>query len=147
MLPHTHATAFIAIILALVAHAAVAAPPDLFVGRFVSETRQNFGSDDPGEYVIDVRKQGEQYVLTFSHKGQGMFIVEAGPCNVDSESHLSQRPPGKARTLCDFQDRNYPLPVLSYSEGGIKVPRVGTSYKTQYYARIQWAILGFRKVQ
>ena len=141
--PITYAT----LILVLAARAAVAAPPDLFVGRFVSETRQNFGSDDPGEYVIDVQRQGEKYTLSYSHKGAKMFTREGVQCSPDSEGYLSERPPGEAKTLCNAQEKNHASPLLSYSENGIKIPRIGTSYKTQYYARIQWAIRGFRRVQ
>lgn len=146
MLPSTNVTA-VAIGLVLISHAAVAAPPEVFVGRFVSETRQNLGSDDPGEYVIDVRRQGERYVLSFWHKDAGMFSVDAVPCSTDKESYLTERPPGLARTLCASQGTTYPLTILSYSENGIKIPRIGTAYKTQYYARIHWTIRGFRKVQ
>jgi len=147
MLTSSHTVSFVAMSLVLLARAAIAAPPDLFVGKFVSETRQNFGSDNPGEYVIDVRKQGEKYVLSYSHKGTSMFSVEGVPCSPDNEAYLAERPPGEARTLCAVQDKNVPSPILSYSENGIKIPRIGTAYKTQYYARIQWTIRGFRKVQ
>lgn len=145
----TYASAFALVTLPLLgcASQSFGTSSDFFVGKFVSETRENFGSNDPGEYVIDVRKEGEKYVLSYSHKGRGMFTVEGFACSPDLESYLVDHPPGEAHLLCFDQGKGYMMPLFAYSENGIKVPMLGAVYKTQYYAHVQWFIRGFRKIQ
>lgn len=127
-------------------HCTSAAATDLFLGKFASETRENFGSDNPGEYTLDVTAKGKNYVIAMSHNGVSKGSVEATPCNAADEGYLSDRPAGEARVLCRAGEVT-PTPLLSYSENGIKITVTGKSYKTKYYARIGWAIRGFRKIR
>jgi hypothetical protein len=130
---------------------------DIFIGQFSSETRENFGRDKYGEYVIDVVRKGDKYVLSISQNGAFKFKVEAAPCDPNKEGYLQERPPGDVYALCD---PSYESPALVYSQNGIKDPmarvysekgvknpRADLYYRTQYFAHIQWGFYGFRKVQ
>lgn len=117
---------------------------DLFVGKFASETRDNFGTDKSGEYEIEVVRRGENFNLSVSQNGKFLFDVEAAPCSPEKEDYLRDRPPGDAYVLCNTSMRSS---AFVYSQNGIKVPMIGTHYKVQYYAHIQWGFYGFRKVQ
>lgn len=117
---------------------------DLFIGKFASETRDNFGTDKYGEYEIEVIRKGENFNLSVSQNGKFLFDVEAAPCSPENEGYLRDRPPGEAYALCNISMRSS---ALVYSQNGIKVPMIGKHYKAQYYAHIQWGFYGFRKVQ
>ena len=45
---------------------------DIFVGKYASETRENFGRDSFGEYEISVVRMDGSYVLTVSQNGKVM---------------------------------------------------------------------------
>ena len=144
---------------------------DLFVGVFESETRQNFGSDTPGEWRIEVIAPFKgKYVATLYRGGKLIGKQELVLCSEDKEGYLRSRPPGRAELLCS-DTRGALAGVLAYVENGIYVPAVKQKYienpdlakqeglkpgdpsffetrhhKAKYYAHAQWAFYGFRKV-
>jgi hypothetical protein len=162
--------ASILIYLALIACPASA--EDLFVGVFESETRENFGSDTPGEYRIEVVAVADnKYEATTYHRGKSLGKQQLFLCPVDREDYFKARSPGRAEVLCFDMDYGAVLPVLSYSENGINVPAVkpkyvknpelvkqeglkpgdpslfeARHYNARYYARVNWFFYGFRKV-
>jgi hypothetical protein len=145
---------------------------DLFIGAFESETRANFGSDTPGEYRIEVVAAAkDKYVATIYHRGKILGKQELIRCPAEREDYFRSRAPGRAEVLCS--DRGYGSlhGVLSYSENGIHVAAVKPKYvknpelvkqeglrpgdpslfesrhhKAKYYAHVEWAFYGFRKV-
>lgn len=133
-----------AILLALIATSfnTATAAEDPMIGTFLSESRENFGSDDPGEFKIIITKPGDKYFFSLFHKGVAKGSIEAIPCDTKEEDYLKFRAPGQALTICK-QDGKLVFPLFSYAENGITVTR---PYKTKYYARVGWAIRGFRKL-
>lgn len=138
---------------------------DILIGKFASETRENFGRDKYGEYEINVDHKGEKYILSIFQDGVFKFDVEAVPCDPKTAGHLNEirgylndHPPGEVYVLCNISHKS---PVLVYSQNGIKDPmadiykekglnknpRTDLYYRTQYYAQIQWGFYGFRKVK
>jgi hypothetical protein len=130
---------------------------DLFIGKFASETRENFGRDKYGEYEIEVVRKGEKYILSIFQDGKFQFDVEAVPCDQKMVGYLREHPPGDVYTLCNtsygstvfvYSQNGIKDPMAEiYKEKGIKNPRTDVYYRTQYYAQIQWGFYGFRKVQ
>jgi len=160
--------AAIAFFCAVFATACSAGGDDLFLGVFESETRQNFGSDTPGEWRIQVVAPSKgKYVATLYRDGKLIGKQELVPCSEDKEGYLRSRPSGHAEVLCSDAGGGF----LSYVENGIYVPAVKQKYienpglakqeglrpgdpsffetrhhKAKYYAHAQWAFYGFRKV-
>jgi len=158
----------IAICLAGLAPTCLASDENLFVGVFESETRENFGSDTPGEYRIEVVAiVKDRYTSTIYRRGKILVKQELVGCSEERKNHLSGRAPGRVEVLCSTKD----FPVLTYAENGISVRAVKPKYaknpqlakqeglkpgdpnifelrhhKTKYYAQIQWSFYGFRKV-
>jgi hypothetical protein len=118
------------------------AADDPLIGTYISETRENFGSDDPGEFKIIITKPSEKYLFSLFHKEVSKGSIEAIPCDIEEEDYLSNRAPGRALALC-VQDGHELSPLFSYAENGITVTR---PYKKKYYARVGWAIRGFKKI-
>ena len=153
--------------------AASASAEDLFVGTYESETRENFGSDTPGEYRIEVvATAGGKYEATTIHRGKTLGKRVLFPCPVDKEGYLSSRLPGRAEVLCTDMGYGAIFPVLSYAENGIGVPALKSKYianpalveqeglkpgdpalfearyyKAKYYGHVTWYCYGFRKVR
>lgn len=130
---------------------------DIFIGKFASETRENFGRDKYGEYEIEVVRKGEKYLLSVFQDGVFKFDVETVPCDPKTEDYLKDHPPGDVYALCNTS-RDSSVFVYSqngikdlmadiYKEKGLKNPRTDPYYRTQYYAHIYWGFYGFRKVQ
>lgn len=130
---------------------------DLFVGKFASETRENFGRDKYAEYEIEVVRKGDKHVLSIFQDGNFKYDIEAVPCDPNNEGYLREHPPGEVYALCNL---SYKSPVLVYSQNGIKDPmaeiyrqkdlknpRTDLYYKARFYAHIQWGFYGFRKVR
>lgn len=141
---------------------------DIFVGVFESETRQNFGSEMPGEWRIEVVAPSKgKYVATLYRSGQLLRTEELFHCSEKNEGYLRDRPPGRVEVLCSDKGGAF----LSYVENGIYVKAVKQKYaenldlakqeglkpgdpsifetrhhKAKYYAHAQWAFYGFRKV-
>jgi hypothetical protein len=130
---------------------------DLFIGKFASETRENFGPGKPGEIEVNVVRKGDKYTLSVFHNGEFKFDVEAVPCSPDKEGYLRGHPPGDVSALCNtsygssvfvYSQNGIKDPMADiYKEKGMKNPRVEMYYKPQYYGHIQWSFWGFRKVQ
>lgn len=130
---------------------------DIFIGKFASETRENFGRDKYGEFEIEVVRNGEKYALKIFQDGNFKFDVEAVPCDPVNEGYLKNHPPGDVYALCNTsRDRSVfvysengikDLMADIYKEKGLKNPRTDPYYRTQYYAHIYWGFYGFRKVQ
>lgn len=140
---------------------------DLFVGVYESESRENFGTDTPGEYRIEiVALTSDRYMAKLLRGNRTLFHQEVFACDQSSESYLGGRPPGRAEVLCSKPGYGF----LSYSENGIvlMLPDVSATpvpkdpsgqramtplrakhHKTKYYARVDtaWAIYGFRKTR
>lgn len=123
---------------------------ELFVGTFASETRENFGADQLGKYVIEIAKKDDGYSLTYSMDGRPLFTVDVHKCSEESlkaRYYHSYALPGELKALCG------PLKSVQifYAQNGIKIseqaPVKEATYKTQYYANVQWAIYGFKKVK
>jgi hypothetical protein len=121
------------------------ATSDPLIGEFLSENRENFGSDDPGEYKLVVSKLNEKYQVSLFHKGINKGSIEAFTCDIKQEDYLNNRAPGVAKVICKMDRTQQIWPLLSYAENGISV--LGREYKTKYYARIGWAVRGFKKLQ
>jgi hypothetical protein len=97
--------AFLLICLAALA-AGSASGEDLFVGVFESETRENFGSDTPGEYRIEVVAAADnKYEATTYHRGKSLGKQQLLRCPVDREDYFRNRSPGRAEVLCS--DKGY----------------------------------------
>jgi len=132
-------------------------PSELFIGKFASETRENFGLDRYGEYEIEVVRKGETFILTASHNGKFLFEEETAPCSPAKEDYLRGYPAGDVHALCNtkygssvfvFSQNGIKNPLIDlYKTKGIENPRLERYYKAQYYAHIQWGFYGFRKVQ
>ncbi len=140
----------ILVVAALAATGTTAAIADPLIGTFVSESRENFGSDDPGEFRLEITKQSQNYRVQVFHKGAPKGGGELVPCDTKKEGYLNNRAPGPALALCN-EDRGMQHPFFSYAENGITVtrphgPPETRVYKTKYYARMGWAIRGFKKI-
>ncbi|WP_157354293.1 surface-adhesin E family protein [Aromatoleum toluclasticum] len=123
---------------------------ELFVGTFASETRENFGADQFGKYVIEITKKDDGYSLSYSTDGRPLFTIDVQKC---SEESLKARYyhyyalPGELKALCGPRKSVQ----MFYAQNGIKISEQGpvkeATYKTQYYANVQWAIYGFKKTK
>jgi hypothetical protein len=168
--------AALTIFCAIVASVCLASTNDIFVGTFESESRQNFGSDTLGEWRIQVVAPSKgKYVATIHRSGKLIEKRDLIPCSVSSEGYLDDRPSGPAKVICSpAQNGSMSLPeipFLSYAENGIRVRAIKQKYvakpdlvaaeglkpgdsalfetrhhKAKFYARVDWAIYGFRKV-
>lgn len=146
---------------------------NLFVGRYLSETRENFGRDKLGEYEIAVtfNESHKIFDITISQNGKLKYTLEGTPCIPEYVDYLNGRPEGKAEALCNTD--KFKFPILVFSENGIRNPAPDYSkdpekkkfvdkilmesgvkpfpwkpyIKTQYYAYVEWGFYGFRKVQ
>ena len=129
---------------------------DLFIGKFASETPENWGPGKLGEIEVNVVRKDDKYILSVFHDGNFKFDIEALPCNLDIRGYLKPLP-GETSALCDSSRRKN---IFVYSQNGIKDPmadiyrtkgienpRMDMDYKAQYYGYIQWSVWGFRKVQ
>jgi hypothetical protein len=160
-------------LLALIATPAAAAADDLFVGVFESETRENFGSDTPGEYRIEViAKSKGEYSASIFQRGKLLEVKDLVPCPVESDDYLRSRGAGRAEVLCPRKSYGSFHGFLSYSENGINMVAVkakyaedpslvkqeglkpgdpslfeGRHHKAQYYAHVSWFVYGFRKIK
>lgn len=160
--------AVIAFVFAGVSTVCSAGGDDLFVGVFESETRQNFGSDTPGEWRIEVVASSTgKYVATIYRSDKLLGKRELVACSEDKEGYLRTRPPGRAKVLCSDGGG-----FLSYVENGVYIPAVKRKYienpdlmkqdgikpgdsslfemrhhQARYYAHAQWAFYAFRKVR
>lgn len=123
---------------------------ELFVGTFASEARENFGADQFGKYVIEITKKDDGYSLSYSMDGRPLFTVDVHKCSEESlkaRYYHNYALPGELKALCG------PLKSVQifYAQNGIKIseqaPVIEATYKTQYYANVQWAIYGFKKVK
>jgi hypothetical protein len=130
-------------LLALAFHPEAARANDVLVGKFVSESRANFGTDNPGEHQIEITRKGSKYALSMSMAGGAPIQIEVSPCSSSNEQYLQGHPPGETRVLCDSGGG----PVFTYSQGGIKSPVAEKFFKAQYYARVGWGMYGFRKIR
>lgn len=152
---------FTGISLAVIAPLSSAGAADLFVGAFESEARANFGTDNPGEYRIEVAALGsERYSITLFRAGGQQRRGEVFSCPVSSEGYLARRPSGRAEVLCAAPRS----PVMFYSENGIEVPTFEPwakgapaanpssvpkmkLHRTKFYAHVGMAVYGFKKVR
>jgi len=123
---------------------------ELFIGTFASETRENFGADQLGKYVIEIAKKDDGYSLTYSTNGQPLFTVDVHKCSEESLNvryYHSYALPGELKALCG------PLKSVQifYAQNGIKISEqtsaIETIYKTQFYANVQSAVYGFKKTK
>lgn len=122
---------------------------DLFVGKYVSESRANFGTDEYGKYAIEITQKDDGYMLSYVKDGEPLFTATYFKC---SEAQLKLQGyhffalPGEVQALCD----RYGV-ELFYAENGIKIPAKGMVkggvYSTQYYSNVQWGIYGFKKIK
>jgi hypothetical protein len=146
---------------------------DLFIGVFESETRENFGSDNQGEYRIEVAPAAnDKYAATFYYRGKILERQELLRCPVESLDYFRGRAPGRAEVLCSDSGYGKLFAVLAYSENGVHVPAIKSKYiknselvkqeglqpgdpalfemrhhKAKYYAHVQWFFYGFRKIK
>jgi len=123
---------------------------DFFVGKFVSESRENFGAGEYGKYAIDITKKDNGYMLNYTKGDQPLFTVDVHRCSEASlkiQYYHSFALPGEVQTLCG----NLESVQFFYAQNGIKIPErppiKGAIYKTQYYANVQWAVYGFKKIE
>lgn len=123
---------------------------DFFVGKYVSESRDNFGADEYGKYSIDVTKNKNGYLLSYSKDLQPFFNLVVGKCSEKAlkiEYYHSFSLPGDVHVLCGDNDSVQ----FFYAQNGIRIPERGTIkgaiYKTKYYANVQFAIYGFKKIK
>lgn len=130
---------------------------DLFIGKFASETRENFGLGKLGDIEVNIVQRDEKYIVSVFHLGQFKFDFETVPCSPEQEGYLRDRPPGDAYALCNARNSGIafvysqngikdPMARI-YSEKGMKNPREDGYYRAQYYGHIQWSFWGFRKVE
>lgn len=131
---------------------------DLFIGKFASETRENFGPGKLGEIEVNVVRKDDKYILSIFHDGKFEFDVEATPCNLDIRGYLKPLS-GEAAALCNgdghrrrnifvYSQNGIKDPMADiYREKGIENPRMDMDYKPRYYGYIQWSVWGFRKIQ
>lgn len=168
---HAQLRTCIAIWIAILTLACSTSAENLFVGTFESETRENFGSDTPGEYRIEVvATSNGKYLATFYYRDTKFGERELVSCPVESLDYFRNRPAGRAEVLCSENDIGVLHGVLGYSENGIYVAGVKQKYvrnpelvrqeglkpgdpslferrhhKARYYAHIKWVFYGFRK--
>lgn len=147
----TRSTYAAVIVLGLGIYCGPSRADDLLVGKFASETRENFGSDKAGEYQIEVTAKGSKYTYSLSRNGGPARRVEMSACSPDIEvqaGYLKDHPPGEIRALCATLTGGIAWPVFLYSENGIKSPVVaGKVYKTRYYAHVDGRFYGFSKAR
>jgi hypothetical protein len=146
---------------------------NLFVGKYLSETRENFGRDKLGEYEITVTssESPDIFNITIAQNSKLKYTLKGTPCIPEYVDYLNGRPEGKAEALCDTD--KFKFPILVFAENGIRNPAPDHSkdpekkklvdkiltesgvkpfpwkpyIKTQYYAYVEWGFYGFRKVQ
>lgn len=146
---------------------------DLLIGKYLSETRENFGRDKLGEYEIEITASNKPNILkiTIFQNRKLKYTFESATCEPNYIGYLDGRPDGKVEALCDTSESKHPKFV--YVENGIKNPAPDYSkdpekvkmmdkilkesgsmpykwkpfYKTQFYAYVDWGFYGFRKVQ
>ncbi|MDZ4099376.1 MAG: hypothetical protein U1E13_11875 [Methylophilaceae bacterium] len=132
---------------------------ELFVGKFSSETKENFGPGKLGQIEVNIKRKDEKYVVTVFNLGEFKFEYLAVPCSSEKEAksgYLQEHPPGETYALCHGSNGGV---TFFYSQYGIKDPlariykyqgtentREDKYFKAQYYGYIQWSIWGFRKV-
>jgi hypothetical protein len=124
---------------------------DIFVGKYTSLSKQEQGLGEHGKYTIYVKKTDTGYTLDYFNEGSAFFTMEVQRCSekdLKIEYFHSYALPGELQVLCD--------PTLNsvqffYSQNGIKLPdRMAPEElirKAQYYANVQWAFFGFKKVE
>ena len=130
---------------------------DLFIGKFASETRENFGPGKLGDIEVNIVRRDDKYIVSIFHLGEFKFDYETVPCNPETEGYLRERPAGDVYALCNtrynsvafvYSQNGIKDPVARiYKEKGMKNPREDAYYRAQYYGHIQWSFWGFRKVQ
>ena len=139
----------------LVAHNDPVLANDLFIGKFSSETRENFGPGKLGEVEVNIDRKGEKYIITVFHQGEFKYDYLAEICSPEKEGYLEERPPGNAYALCGsprgggfvYSQNGIKDPLAKiYRLQGIENPEKDKYYRTQYYGNIQWSFWGFRKV-
>ena len=146
-----HCTAFAALMLmGCVVGPNRASGGDLFTGTYVSESKENFGANEPGKIVIEVAKIEGGYTLTYSTGDKKLFTVDVEKCsekNLKIEYYHSFAQPGEMQALC-LKERSKSVQFF-YAENGIQLPERmgGKIYKTKYYSDVQWSIYGFKKIK
>ncbi|MDP3745113.1 MAG: hypothetical protein Q8Q76_12365 [Methylotenera sp.] len=146
---------FVAIV--LVAYSYQVFASDLFIGKFASETRNNFGTEKFGDIEVNIDQKGEKYIITVFHKGQYKFDYQAELCSPKEDGYLRERHAGDISALCRtgrdgdeafiYAQNGIKDPMARvYKEQGIKNPRNREYYSAQYYGGIEWGFYGFRKV-
>jgi hypothetical protein len=145
--------------LAFSSQSSQAEPNELFTGTFESENRENFGTDNPGEYrMVVTAVTSQKYNIATYHNGTLQSQQQVSRCAEKDESYLSRRPPGRAEVLCATPGQG----SFAYAENGIDVqtfsarpkgspesnePPKLKRHKAKYYAHVGWAVYAFRKVR
>lgn len=155
LIRRTYSVLLIAIAIAAYSDQVIA--QDLFIGKFASETRNNFGTEKFGDIEINIDRKDENYIITVFHQGKFKFDFLTEPCSPKETGYLQDRPAGNISTLCNLTTGSV---AFIYSQNGIKNPMLriykqqgiekplnsSEYYRAQYYAGIQWGSYGFRKV-
>jgi hypothetical protein len=154
-------------------HVALEQAAEFERGVFESETRENFGSDTPGEWRIEVvAPSSGKYLATLNRSDKLIGQQELVRCSEEKEGYLRSRPARRAEVLCADLGFGSSYAFLSYAENGIDVPAVRQRYidnpdlvkqeglnpgdpalfeirhhSAKYYAHAQWAFYGFRKLR
>ena len=129
---------------------------DLLIGKFSSETRENFGTEKPSEVEVYVYRKKDKYIVTVFHQGKYKYDFESIKCSPKNEGYLIDRPSGNVDALCNgnnggeafiYSENGIKDPMERlYASKGLKNPRVPPYYKAQYYGFIQSSFYAFRKV-
>jgi hypothetical protein len=128
------------------------APPipkvDRFSGRYLSESRDQFGTSVPAEIRIEVTREGATYLLKYFHNEKPLFTTQAEECD-------PRRYPISGNDWTNANVSALCTPAghmqILYSESGVTMrepanPSRRRLFQSNYYSHVQWGFYAFRKV-
>ena len=116
---------------------------DKFSGVYVSESRENYGTEIPGDVRIEVTREEYTYLLKYFIKGKPLFETQAEECDPKKFSVGNVWPKATAAALCTPGGHIQ----IFHTEDDVIVPMVGTQVRAGYFSHVQWNLYAFRKVE
>ena len=119
---------------------------DRFSGRYLSESRDQFGTDTLGEVRIEIVRDGATYLLSYFRNEKPLFTTQAEEC--DPRRNPTGRFAGNDWTDANVTALCTPaghVQVL-YTDRGLTVPHRQRHFQSRYYSHVQWSFYAFRKI-
>jgi hypothetical protein len=121
---------------------------DRFSGRYLSESRDQFGTSTPGEVRIDITRDGATYLLKYFRKEKPLFTTHAEECDPRRYPiYGNDWTNANVLALCTPAGH---MQIL-YTERGLTVPEASNpsrrrAFQSRYYSHVQMSFYAFRKI-